>query len=532
MELIGHRAESVVDDIGASFAARAKHWLRCEAPWFLASLTGHVVVLLALLLILGKVVAEKKPVEDAAVFEEVSVEPAPAASLVEHIVIDNTPPNILPINIDDPPPTDTGNDVPFATEFTSGTGGGDTLGESPRGLPRNALDGNTTFSVSSIGFAPALKVARGNGPSDGPTTSTSGPNRNDPGRGFGMTPQSEHAVAGALYWLVRHQLSDGSWSLRDFDNRCTDKTCTGQGEAETDAGATALGVLPLLASGQTSTAGPYKTNVQRALYWLISHQNGKDGDLAGGAKGNAHMYAHALATIALCEAYSLSPRDKDTGRAAQRAIDFIVAAQNAGTGGWRYEPGQDGDTSVVAWQVMALKSAQMAYLNVPKSAFDGAEKWLKSCGQGNYGEQFSYQPGGGATPAMSAAGLLCSQYLHLRRDDPQLRGGVDYLLRHLPNTAERDTYYWYYATQVMHNLAGPEWDDWNRAIRKLLIETQAREGCAAGSWDPVKPALDRWGQAGGRLMVTSLSCLTLEVYYRHLPLFKLDNRDELKAGAK
>ena len=64
----------------------------------------------------------------------------------------------------------------------------------------------------------------------------------------------------------------------------------------------------------------------------------------------------------------------------------------------------------------------------------------------------------------------------------------------------------------------------------MLIETQSKEGCAAGSWDPNKPTKDQWGEPGGRLMMTSLSCLTLEVYYRYLPLYKLDK--EVKAAAK
>ena len=239
------------------------------------------------------------------------------------------------------------------------------------------------------------------------------------------------------------------------------------------------------------------------------------------------MYAHGLASIALCEAYGLS-QDKAVGRAAQQAINFIVAAQNAGTGGWRYEPGQPGDTSVVGWQVMALKSAQMAYLNVPKSALDGAQKWLDSCSHGTYKEQFSYEPNGGPAPAMTGVGLLCSQYLHLRRDDPKMHGGVEYLMKQLPNNGQRNIYYWYYATQVMHNLPGPEWDAWNRTMRKLLIDTQEKEGCAAGSWNPDQPAKDAWSGPGGRIMITSLSCLTLEVYYRYLPLYKLDNAAEEK----
>ena len=71
----------------------------------------------------------------------------------------------------------------------------------------------------------------------------------------------------------------------------------------------------------------------------------------------------------------------------------------------------------------------------------------------------------------------------------------------------------------MHNFSGPQWDVWNRKMRQLLINTQAKDSCAAGSWDPDKPTKDAWGAQGGRLMVTSLSALTLEVYYRYAPLW-------------
>ncbi len=69
------------------------------------------------------------------------------------------------------------------------------------------------------------------------------------------------------------------------------------------------------------------------------------------------MYSHGLATIALCEDYGMSS-DKTVGEHAQKAINFIQAAQNTKTGGWRYHPGDEGDTSVVGWQLMALKSAK------------------------------------------------------------------------------------------------------------------------------------------------------------------------------
>ena len=97
-------------------------------------------------------------------------------------------------------------------------------------------------------------------------------------------------------------------------------------------------------------------------------------------------------------------------------------------------------------------------------------------------------------------------------------------MAHLPNAeSDRDTYYWYYATLTMHNFMGAEWDTWNRQMRRTLISTQCKMGgCSDGSWDPERPTVDRWGRQGGRLMLTSLSALTLEIYYRWMPLFQVN----------
>ncbi len=103
------------------------------------------------------------------------------------------------------------------------------------------------------------------------------------------------------------------------------------------------------------------------------------------------MYSHGLATIALSEAYGLSG-DKQVGQAAGRAVDFILRAQNKKDGGWRYNPGDAGDTSVVGWQLMALKSAHMAGISFSGDAFNQTSKWLDSVAVHD-GTEYSYQPG-------------------------------------------------------------------------------------------------------------------------------------------
>jgi hypothetical protein len=176
----------------------------------------------------------------------------------------------------------------------------------------------------------------------------------------------------------------------------------------------------------------------------------------------------------------------------------------------------------------------MAGMQVRPASLDRAKAYLRAVASGGTSSAatsasgrgsgcFAYQPGNATTPAMTSVGLLCSQYLGVERSDPAMVEGTAYLMRHSPEATARDLYYWYYATQVMHNQPGSDWDAWNHKIRRILIESQNREGCAAGSWDPKQPSSDPWGVHGGRLMMTSLATLTLEVYYRYLPLYKLDN---------
>jgi hypothetical protein len=339
----------------------------------------------------------------------------------------------------------------------------------------------------------------------------------------GGSAQTERAVAGALHWLARHQNADGSWSCQKRAPGCRDGTCTGLGQTESLTGGTAMGLLPFLAAGQThQSRGPYQKNIAAAIRFLVARQNQQTGDLT---KGNHQMYAHGLAAIALCEAYGMSG-DPTVGRAAQGAIKFIQTGQND-RGGWRYQHGtNDGDTSVFGWEMMALKSAQMAGLSVDPAKWELGRKWLSSVAAGakdgtsQSGGRFSYTPGGGGTPCMSAMGLLITQYMGAERSDPTLTGGVAYLMSQMPKETDKNVYYWYYATQVMHNMLGPEWDKWNRQMQRILIESQAKANCASGSWDPLAPTKDAWGDRGGRLMQTSLSCLTLEIYYRYLPLYQ------------
>ena len=110
--------------------------------------------------------------------------------------------------------------------------------------------------------------------------------------------------------------------------------------------------------------------------------------------------------------------------------------------------------------------------------------------------------------------------------------GAQYLGENLPSIRRtkdaslRDTYYWYYATQFMYHMGGEHWKRWNDRLHPLLINAQEPEGDLAGSWDPRRPVPDRWGPHAGRLYVTTMNLLSLEVHYRHLPLYDNDESQD------
>ncbi len=329
----------------------------------------------------------------------------------------------------------------------------------------------------------------------------------------GGTTLTEAAVSRGLRWLSKQQFPEGRWKLEEFP-RVDDRRASSAGATRSDTAATSLALLPFLGAGQTPRSGIYRDHVARGLRWLLSVQK-ENGDLRHDSPSNTAMYAHGQASIVLCEAFVTTGGDEVLRGPAQKAIDFIVAAQHP-DGGWRYEPGEAGDTSVLGWQLMALQSAKNAGLHVPQHTLDNASNFLATV-ESQGGAFYSYLPNQSPTHVMTAEAILCRMYLGRRPEHAGVQFGMKALLaQHPPKKNDTDIYYWYYATQAFHHYGGREWNDWNRQMRDVLVFTQEQKGADAGSWDPEGPHAG----SGGRLYMTSLATCTLEVYYRHLPIFR------------
>ena len=368
-------------------------------------------------------------------------------------------------------------------------------------------------------------------------------NTRPPGKGGGG-PTTEDAVRSALKWLAHHQGPDGGWGAESFASQCTGGRCSGSGDNSYDAGVTGLSVLAFLGAGYIPMSkdefpdpvDPGRTlkfgeTVKRGLQWLIARQ---DPEGCVGERGTKYMYNHTIAALALSEAYGMTA-SQAVREPAQRAIDFLVAAQNPGKA-WRYSAKSgDNDTSVSGWAIMALKSAELSELSFPKSAYEGALSWLNDATETNGYYQVGYNarstgkvyvPGKNEQfdhhASMSAVAVMSRIFIQKSKREPALTA-VTLLASDLPEWKGNkiDFYYWYYASLALFQYDGPDgpiWLKWNEPMKNAIVPHQKgrADGCRIGSWDP-EP--DRWGFEGGRVYAAAINCLTLEVYYRYANVF-------------
>ncbi|MFC1479099.1 prenyltransferase/squalene oxidase repeat-containing protein [Planctomycetota bacterium] len=353
---------------------------------------------------------------------------------------------------------------------------------------------------------------------------------------FGGSQASESAVLRALKWFTRHQSADGSWSLYHYFDECARKdSCKHldefgradnkhyqQGERNC---ATSLALLSYLGAGHTHKAGKFRQQVANGLAFLKKNQN-KDGSfcLIG--------YQHAIATMAMAEAYGMT-QDPILREAAQKAVNFTLSQQNEdGKLGWDYVgPTARNDISVSGWQVMALKSAKSSGLEIGNS-FEGVKNFLEKVtppvqGKGakavladdvSYAYNSVKDKASSGNIRLSAVGMLCRIFIGEDTKGDMLKAHANRQFTDLPSENTLDFYRWYYATLAMFQMGGDYWKKWNEAMQRVLLHTQSKGGCADGSWDASNAP---HGKSGGRVFTTAIGCLSLEVYYRYLPVAAL-----------
>ena len=336
----------------------------------------------------------------------------------------------------------------------------------------------------------------------------------------GGSAQTERAVRAALGWLATSQSKNGGWDASRFGAGAARVVLSqdrrGAG-AQGDMGVTGLALLAFLGSGHTHTGGDYTHEVASGLEYLRQRQRA-DGSLYGDAQFFARMYCHSMATFAVCEALALT-QDERLEPMARAAVRYTLSMQHPTDGGWRYQRGDTGDTSQLGWQLMTLKSAQLAGIDIPATTWTRVDRFLRRVRRGNAGGLAAYRPNSSVSRTMTAEALFCRQLQQEQQlgqlSDAAIEEAITSITAQLPAASRRNLYFWYYATLALHRNQGQStaateaWESWNHALTTTLLTTQQGDG----SWD-VNTA---WGGCGGRVYTTALSALCLEVYYRYNP---------------
>jgi len=321
----------------------------------------------------------------------------------------------------------------------------------------------------------------------------------------GGKPEGEEAVIRGLQFLAKTQNEDGSW---------------GKGLKPYVSAMTGFGLLSFLGHGETPDSPQFGPAVKSAVRWIAQNGRQSDGRLSMERSfSQSGVYAHAIATFALAEYYSVT-RDPEVVDSLTKAIAYIVDGQGP-DGGWMYAYDKSQiDTSVSGWQIQALKAAFLSGLNLNgvDTALDKAMLNLKRV-QGPKGG-FGYRNNQDKY-SLTGVGVYCT-YSWKQEKDKSVRDGIEFMMdetrKNFPVNYEGDKpnlYAWYYNTLACAAVGGPSWQTWNAMFRDQITRHQSRDG----SW----PVLAK--SAGGEIQAdpegigpyyrTNLCILMLEVYYRY-----------------
>lgn len=370
----------------------------------------------------------------------------------------------------------------------------------------------------------------------------------------GQERPNEDRVLCALEWLKDHQNREGNWSATDFgdDSKRTKAKHTSsiefvtgeksdQGWIDTvDIGLTGLAILSFTGCGYSHKSGDYRLPLRNALLWLRKAQ---DNDGCFGAKEDDHfVYNHAIASKAVAELYGLSG-DAVLKPVADKAVDFILKAQNPGLG-WRYgvQPGAN-DSSVTGWMLDMLVTARRVGLEFDYSkSFTDAEIWfdLVTVKVNGFMRTGYDSPGGNSSRLRSATEYeshptMNAVYVMTMLDIEKTKKTDETVLSYVNGCVEKDNlpvwdhhhidfYYWYYASEALARVGGANWEKWSKAANDALLKSQRGSSAVDkkaeltsadtldeyGSWDPV----GAWGGAGGRVYSTAMGALILETEWR------------------
>jgi hypothetical protein len=309
---------------------------------------------------------------------------------------------------------------------------------------------------------------------------------------------TDAVIRGALKWLASKQAPNGEWAAADL-------------EKQHPVAITGYTLMAFLAAGQLPGEGEHGRSVSAGTQYLLDKVSA-EGHI-GNRQSGQYMYAHGIASIALSEIYGQT-RAASMRPKLEKAIRLIIACQNK-EGGWRYRPiSQDADISVTVLQVVALRSAKNAGLDVPQRTLDEAVGYVKRCYRPESGG-FAYQPGKEPGYARTAAAIYSLQVCGLY-DDPMVLKGSQYLLREFREQGmEWWTYGNFYAAPAQYMQGGETWSQYYQSVKRALLKRVTTRG-EISSWE----GRVEGEREVGPIYTTAVNTMILAMPYHYIPLYQ------------
>ncbi len=308
----------------------------------------------------------------------------------------------------------------------------------------------------------------------------------------------------------------------------------GERERWSPVGITAVGVLAFLAAGNTATRGPHSAQVEAGLSWLLDRVSPASANAPGYIydEGNdfSRMHGHGLATLALAEAYGMSPEHGEAIAAALVAAVACIERAQSNVGGWYYEPEStsEHEGSVTICIVQALRAAKDAGILVDSGRIALAIDYVKRLQQENGAFAYTLGTPDKTSVALTGAGLATLHatgvYTGREVDD-----AYDWLWRTLAarddaraaGNRSLDSEYpcyerFYLAQALWQNPDEDQFRGWYEKEKKEVLQLQQKDG----SWPARATASANLEGPFGPSYATAMNCLFLALPDGYLPIFQ------------
>ena len=147
--------------------------------------------------------------------------------------------------------------------------------------------------------------------------------------------ETKAAIERGLQYLQKTQERTGSWDQLVGYKLNSDYE-TVDNRPLPHVGVTALACISFLAGGHLPDRGKYGETITKGLDHVLSCAQ-DDGNIT---ENGARMYSHAIATLAVSEAYAMT-NDAALLPTVQNGARYSGSAMNPRTGGWRYDFSSD-----------------------------------------------------------------------------------------------------------------------------------------------------------------------------------------------